>query len=99
MALMASKMFFFFFPSKKKKTDQSWILLLEKVLLSRQILEEIETHLKIIECSVREIGLRSYLYRTGNIRKVLLVEVQLSCQSEDLSYADSETQNWSGVWS
>lgn len=86
----------FFFP--QQKTDQSWILLLEKVLLSRQILEEIETHLKIIECSVREIGLRSYLYRTGNIRKVL-VEVQLSCQSEDLSYADSETQNWSGVWS
>lgn len=85
-------MIFFF----QEKTDQSWILLLEKLLLNRQILEEIETHLKI-ECTVRGIGLRNYLCRTGNIKKVL-AEVQLSCQSEDLSYADSETENWSGMW-
>lgn len=83
MALMGDKSskMFFVFCFFQQKIDQSWILLLEKLLLSRQILEEIETHLKIIECRVRGIGLRNYLYRTGNIKKVL-VEVQLSCQSE-----------------
>lgn len=47
-----------------KDGRESWILLSEKLLLGGQILEEIETHLKIIN-----------LYRSRKIREVLLVKV------------------------